>query len=338
MFNAQDGATLASINLEASLPYTSVLLDEERNRVIALAGASLYTFSDNEALEIESQINAPGLGGVTPQGISQDGRFLIAYTGYELETNENYYLVYDLDSKLARETAMKGDFLPISNNMAFNRATGALLVPFTIKPKVKANGTLLLIGGHVRQTDVLLLKPDSSLVKTTEMEIPAQSEGDARTNFIGGFNNVVISKTGAIGFIPSGNGRLFSFDTVTGEIVNDESLDAEKMDAIQLLEASGKLTFNNRSNKLILVDVHTEPVITDVKIKKKTTLIKGANFLSGVKVKINGVEVTNAERNAANPGREIIVNLGKKDFPTGQDVVITLVNRDGLTSKPFSAK
>jgi hypothetical protein len=77
-------------------------------------------------------------------------------------------------------------------------------------------------------------------------------------------------------------------------------------------------------------------VINGIAAKRQRTIITGENFLNGAHVLLDGVDLGIANRSADNPGGEIIVGRGKKDFPHGQDFTFVIVNPDGRRSKPFT--
>ena len=121
---------------------------------------------------------------------------------------------------------------------------------------------------------------------------------------------------------------MFSFDTLTGEIVNNQLIDPTQLSYIHFLEHFNAVVCVT-SKGITIVDVSAGPVITDVEISKRHTIIKGANLLSGARVEVNGEDLGIADRNPDNPGHEIILDRGKKHFLPGQPVNLIVINRDG---------
>jgi hypothetical protein len=258
-------------------------------------------------------------------GISQDGKFLIAYSGYITNSNSglltNVYLSYNLNLKEIRTLHLTEASYVGGNLLTYHQSTNTLFAPLYVS----------------RQADVISMNIDGSLLNTATLKLPKRSADNLNLNTIRE-NNIAVSATGTLGFLALNNGRLFRFDTLNGEIIGDESIGENSFHFIHLLEAPGLLVYRIGLNKLVLIDMNTGPVIADVKVKKKTTIIKGANFLTGVRVKVNGTEIEDIERSLETPGSEIILKRGRKTFHEGQDIVITVENRDGLTSTPFTVK
>jgi hypothetical protein len=174
------------------------------------------------------------------------------------------------------------------------------------------------------------------LQHTVDAVLPRRSPGsDQGKNVIGPFNNAAMSPSGAIGFVSTHSLRLLSFDTLTGEIVNDVPLISENRTFISYSNQAGLLLYSS-GNKLVLEDVSIGPIISDAQVKGQQTIVKGANFLAGARVEINGLDLGVVNRNPENPGREIILDKGKRDFPAGQPFNVVVVNRDGLRSKAFT--
>jgi hypothetical protein len=184
--------------------------------------------------------------------------------------------------------------------------------------------------------DILKLSATGDIMHAAQAELaPNISEPDAGGP-ISPYNNVALSQSGAMGFISSlANKRVFSFDTTTGEIVNEIAVP----DALTYIYRPGNLevlVYASNTNKLVVLDITASPVITDVQTKRNQTIIKGVNFLFGARVQINGEDLGVIDHNPNDPGREIIINRGKKFFPAGQDIHVMVINRDGLTSNAFT--
>jgi hypothetical protein len=130
---------------------------------------------------------------------------------------------------------------------------------------------------------------------------------------------------------------LFTFDTATGEIVSDERVNqVGRLASIRLVEDLNRIVASDLSSShLLILDASTAPIIASVKVKRRSTIVIGSNFLSGAHLLIDGIDQGVANRSIDNPGTEIILERGKKDFPSGQDFDFVLINRDGVRSRPF---
>ncbi len=328
VLRAEDGVETGTIFNSEGAFALSIIFDSTQKRAIAILDGTVYLLTpENEELKVATTIKPtnPIQGLARIMGISKDGKYLVAYSGYSTDTNSglltNVYLSYNLNSKEIRILHLTEESYPGGNLLTFHQPTDTLFAPLYIS----------------RQADVISMNIDGSLLNTAALKLPKRSADNPNLNTIRE-NNIAISATGTFGFLALNNGRLFRFDTLTGEIVGDEPIEENRFHFIHLLEPPGLLVYRIGLNKLVFVDISTGPVITSVKIKKKTTILSGMNFLSGLKVKVNGVEVENVERSLDQPGRQIIINQGRKNFPEGLDIVLTVENRDGLISKPFTIK
>jgi hypothetical protein len=343
LIDVPTGDTIGTADVTGDGIFPAVFFDDLRRRTTVLSGTVAYVFvSASDSLIVEfrfaPQIEFHDLN-LEGQGLSQDGRFLVAYGGYNFDESDklyNIYVSYNLEERSATQFAADGaSLIPIANVPVFHRPTGTLLVPLQIRFISEGNTIELKIVGS-RHMDILKLAASGSISRPAQVEIPKRSEGSAEPNVIGPLNTVAISATGAIGFASSSNGRLFTFDTLSGEIVGDDLLESGKIFEIQLLESQGLLVYSNAENKLVFVDTSTGPAVTDVRVKNNRTIIKGANFLASARFEINGLDLGVVNRNPDNPGREIILDKGKRDFPAGQPFSVVVINRDGLRSKPFT--
>lgn len=339
LVRAEDGSMVDTFALSFTDTSGSLFFNEVRNQLIALSGGIAYVFTPaSNRLEVESSIAADFDGG---EGVdmSQNGGFLIAHAGYSpltAKSGVNNYVVYDLELKKARTFLVNAKLFPFSNDLVFHRPTSTLFVPMKARLTQKRNGTISLVLGGFRETDILNLTAEGALTLTAQVELPEFSPESSVMNGLFPFNNVVVSKTGALAFVASGNGRLFTIDTITGEIVNDELIDDKRLLSIHLVEPLNLLAFGTGTNKINLVGISTGPVVSSVSIKESRTIVSGKNFLTGTHIQINGVDLGLANRRADDPGHKIIINLGKKDFPRAQDFSVVVVNRDGLRSEPFT--
>lgn len=338
LIRVEDGVVLATATLKEAGDFVWAVFDDVHNRFIALAGTSAHVFTnDQDGLRIEKAIGpVAGLSSLTDPAISQNGRFLIAYAAYDPGNRSNAFVSYDLELNTPRVLNINDDFFPVSGGLLpFHRPTGTLLVPLSGR-WAEEDGKVTLSFTHSRKSYVIALASDGSLQHTVDAVLPRRSPGsDQGRNVIGPFNNAAMSPSGAIGFVSTHSLRLLSFDTLTGEIVNDVPLTSENRTFISYSNQAGLLLYSS-GNKLVLEDVSVGPIISDVKVTSQQTIIKGANFLAGARVEINGADLGVVNRNPDNPGREIILDKGKRDFPAGQPFTIVVINRDGLRSKPFT--
>jgi hypothetical protein len=336
LLQADNGATIDTVTLpDGGLYDGTILFDDVHNRALALNDQSLYVFAPgSDRLEVESSIGPAPVSPNTGLAMSRDRRFVLSYAGYG--SSGNVFYSYDLESKTMRTFAISAKFFPMSNLMTFHPATSALFAPLAGSIYDNPNGSFTVDLTGSRFASILDFMADGSLLHVGDLELPKDNPDGLGPNVITPYNNIVVSATGAIGIVSSHNGHLFTFDTSTGEIVNDELIGIRGLRYIQLLEPLGLLVFDNGNDSLEIVDVNTGPVISDLRLKSDRTIIKGANFLRGARVQINGVDSGIANRNPDNPGHEIILSLGKRDFPRGHEFAVVVTNRDGLGSKPFT--
>lgn len=244
---------------------------------------------------------------------------------------------FDLVLKSARLFSINTRFTSDANPWTFHRPTDTLLVPLSLKFKRTDNDKIREVRDKSRRSIILTFSADGTLSKAAVALIPKRSPDSSKLNIIGSSSSIGVSATGALGLLSSGNGRVFAFDNLSGEIVNDLSVNPSGgLSSIQLLDPPGVIVFSSGGNKLVFVDVSTGPIIDAVEVLSTSTLIKGANFLSGARVQIDGVDIGVAGRNPDHPGREVTIQRGKKDFPRGQEFTVVVTNRDGVFSKPFT--
>ena len=342
LIRADDGVQLASAELSFESLFTSVFFDEANGRVLALADKTAFVFAPGfDRLELASTVN-PAIASpdVVGQGISRDGRFLLGYSGYAPnEVNPggvNSYVAYDLDQKTAQQLDLPELLFPVSNGITFHQGKGLLLAPLTIELTFTAGDKLSAKNVPPREADIIALGADGSLTRVAQVKLPKRSPDSAGSNALSSYCNIEVSATGALAFIPSGNGRLFTFDTSSGEIVRDVLINPNGLVSIKLLEPLNRLVASELTNRFLLLDMETAPVISGITVKRQRTIITGENFLNGAHVVLDGVDLGIANRSADNPGGEIVVGRGKKDLPRGQDFTFVIANPDGLRSKPFT--
>jgi len=339
LIRVDDGTRLASVELRFdSLFSASVFFDDVNNRVVALAEATAYIFAPGfDRLDPDFTFTPKPGHSVSGQGMSRDGRFLLGYGGYipdEAGSGVSFYFAYDLERRTAYELDLKEQLFPFVNGMTFHRETGVLFAPLVLKLTLGAGESLN--DGIAREADVIHLEPDGSLTLAARMTLPKRSADGSRLKLTTD-SNVEVSATGALAFIQSDNNRLFTFDTANGEIISEQLVDrAGRLLSIRLLERLNRILASDLSTRnLLIVDAITAPAIASVKLKRHRTVIAGRNFLSGAHLLINGVDQGLAKRSAENPGGEIVVDQGKRDFPAGEEFSLEVVNRDGARSAPF---
>ncbi len=325
LVNAENGSLLDQ-KLLAGIGQTILFNKLTKNAVIT-AGSAIYLInSDNDRLSLTAQIAPPASLAVPISGyglaISKNGRFLITYAGHTSEPAGNIFISYDMEMKTSRLLSIANPASAALNTNIYSPLMDTLFTPLY----------------QSRTANIIALTASGELQHLADVTLPKRSPKDSSPNFIAE-NNVALSPSMAIGFLALNSGLVFSFDTLTGEILdmNVGLLQPDREHYIQIIEQqNATLVARDGANKIVLIDVGVAPQIEAIQLKKKRAIIQGKNFLSGLRVQINGVVVANAERNPANPGHEITINLRRKDLPKGQDIVFTVVNRDGLTSKPFT--
>ena len=246
-------------------------------------------------------------------------------------------VAFDLDLKTARSFTIDSRFTSEANPWTFHRPTDTLLVPLSLTFKRPDEHRIREVRGTSRRSMILVFSADGTLIKTPVAKLPKRSAHSSEPNVVGSFSSIGVSATGALGFLSTENGRVFAFDATSGEIVNDLELKPSGgLSSIHLLDPPGVIVFGRGRDKLMFADVSTGPIIDAIEVLSTRTIIKGSNFLSGARVQIDGVELNVARRNPDDPGREIIIKRGKRDFPRGQDFTVVVINRDGVSSKPIT--
>jgi hypothetical protein len=327
MLRADDGETLGVSDLGDGGNFSSIWLDSVRQRLIAVAGSRVYLLGlVTDHLAIEGSVRSPA-GFSDAIGISEDGRFLLAYGGNS-GTNV-LFMSFNLDLETTSTLAITEGFAPYAQNFAFHRASGTLLAPLSLGVANDAtkNGS--------RAVNIVTLKGDGTLLHQPDAVIPKRSDG--KLNLIQD-NNAANSASGALGFVSADTDRVFAFDTLTGDIVNELRLSPNLQNPqnfIQVLDPPG-LVVSSNGNAIVLTPLSVKPEITGMLATKKQTIIHGANFLSGARVSIDGADLGSVQRNPENPGHEIILTIGKSRFSVGQEFSVVVNNRDGLSSLPFT--
>lgn len=327
VLRADDGEMLGRSDLSDGGNFSSVWLDSVRQRLIAVTGSSVYLLGlGTDNLAIEGRVRSPA-GFSDAIGISEDGRFLLASGSNN--GADNLFLSFNLDLETTSTLVITEGFAPYAQNFAFHRASGTLLAPLSLAVANDAT------KDGSRTVNIVTLKGDGTLLHQADAVIPKRSDG--KLNLIED-NNAAISASGALGFVSADTDRVFAFDTLTGDIVNELRLSPNLQNLqnfIQVLDPPG-LVVSSNGNAIVLTPLSVKPVITGMLVTKKQTIIQGANFLSGARVSIDGVDVVSAQRNPENPGHEIILPVGKSHFSKGQEFSVVVNNRDGLSSLPFA--
>ncbi|MBI3650077.1 MAG: hypothetical protein HY231_03425 [Acidobacteria bacterium] len=345
MLRAEDGEALATVPLPDRDISAWLVFDKIANRPIVLTTEKLHLIAPaSDRLEIEWSGDQFAEAPLHLTSISEDGRFLVSYSGYTFSYDQtlptdraNSFTTFDLQTKTFRLLSLKARVLPAANVVLFHAPTNTMFVPYSATIKIKIKGKLITAKGCSCGTnfaDFLHLGADGSLAPATRLQLP---DDGANPTLISASNSMALSPSGALGFVSTVNKKIFSFDTMTGEIVNEETV-PDNLTYLYYLTSHQSLLYANGTNKFVMLDAQVAPVINAVRVKKDSTLISGFNFLSGLKVTLNGEEVPTANRSAQNPGREIILPLGRKDLPPTQELRIEVTNRDGLISKPFVIK
>src|SRR6185369_1621683 len=260
--------------------------------VVALAETTAYVFDSGlDALDLDSTMT-PGLKfpSVFGQAMSQDGRFLLGYGGYSPDENGsglNFYVAYDLERKTAHELDLNEQLFPFVNGMTFHPETGLLFAPLIVNLTLGASEALN--KALPRDTDIIRLGLDGSLTLAAQTRLPKRSADGSRPN-LSVLSNVEVSATGVLAFIQSDNNRLFTFDTATGEIVSDERVNqVGRLASIRLVEDLNRIVASDLSSShLLILDASTAPIIASVKVKRRSTIVIGSNFLSGAHLLIDG--------------------------------------------------
>ena len=255
---------------------------------------------------------------------------------------KNFYYAFDLVQKTSRQLVLEQSLFPVWNATTFHQPTRALYVPLSSRMVIKGECQRLnfFLGGN-NQIDVITLNPDGPLSRSLSFEIPEAAPGSPGRRTIGPEPfRIAISATGALGLISFGSlsapaGRVLAFDTLTGDIT-DEIIVDRSFATMHLFEHLGVFVSADATENLPVIKVETGPVIDGVVVKKNRTVIRGSNFLSGARIRIDSEEIGAADRSPGDPGREISIRRGKRDFPRGQQFTLVVINRDGAESEPFT--
>jgi hypothetical protein len=332
---AEDGAVLGTVQLDDVDIEAGLTFNPVSKRLIVKSGLAnlFHVFKPEPDFAVDWSMRAPLEFTPMRRGfVSADGRFLIGYGGYQFAGNEplgpaNNFLTVDLESREFHILRSEGKLAPSGVSLTFAPSLATLIVPYSSTIRVHKNGGSACVCG-TQVVDWLSLGSDGALTRQFTTKLPGDQE------IIGPLNNAALSKTSAIAFLATDTKRLVAVDTLSGEVVSDQ----EVGDVFFIYRIGNTDTFltTNGTNVLKLLDLNAGPLIRGVTIKKRRLIIEGENFLAGARVQINGQDTGTATRTADNPGHEIILDRGKKDFPEGQDLTVEVINRDGLRSKPFT--
>jgi hypothetical protein len=326
---AEDGAVLGTIQLDDVDIDAGLMFDPVFKRLVVQTSSSLHVLKPEPDFTIDWSVpTSIKSGSDGPLFISADGRFLIGYGGYTINrskaNNANVFTTLDLATSETRVLTLKGRLLPSGVALTFAPNIAAVIVPYSWKAKVKGERISICSCGS-QVADWLSLGQDGALTR----EVTTQLTGDQQV--IGPLNNAAFSRTSAIAFLGTQTNRLVGIDTLTGEVVSDR--DVGSVYFIYRIGATDTFLTTNGTNVLNLLDLNTGPSIQSVTLKKHKLIIEGENFLFGVRVQINGVDViVEVARNPERPGREITAKIGKNEFFPGQELSVVVINRDGLSS------
>ncbi|MGH9759661.1 MAG: hypothetical protein ACREAC_02335, partial [Blastocatellia bacterium] len=204
----------------------------------------------------------------------------------------------------------------------------AVLAPYST-PSVNVGGVqqpASPAGGGTNTMSIVPVSPNGRLRSPLTVSLPA-------ADLIVASNNAIASKSGAMLFLATGAGTMFSLDAETGTIVNTTQLDPERLRWIELNPATNQIFFSNAA-ALGAIPAPDHPLSSSVNVGDSTTVIQGASFLNGAAVSVNGKPV--AASAGESPGAQIVIKKGKSFFAGGGQFSIIVTNRDGLPSDPFT--
>ncbi|HSO76057.1 MAG TPA: hypothetical protein VLU47_14575 [Blastocatellia bacterium] len=292
LLRAQDGVELSATDLlDAGITGKKsfdgwVFFDNERNRAIVMAGRLMHVFAPgSDSLEIEPGIDAKKLhvSDLIGKAISKDGRFVVGLSGYEVGDSTTgggqlMLVSFDLDQKTASAFTINTRFTSDANPWTVHRPTDTLLVPLSLTFKRNDEDQVREVRGKSRHSIILTFNANGTLGKAAVARMPKRSPDSSERNIVGAFSSIGISATGALGLLASENGRVFAFDTQSGEIVNDLAVKPSGgLSSIQLLDPPGVIVFSRGRNRLVFVDASTGPVIDSIEVLSDRTIIKRAN-------------------------------------------------------------
>ncbi|HEY6328829.1 MAG TPA: hypothetical protein VI756_05795 [Blastocatellia bacterium] len=341
LLNVADGTTAASLQLPNSDSLAVGLADDTQNkRLVVLVNPFLYTIteqSNNVAIAGTFKVSVPSVSTSlvsTLLGIA-GGQFAITYgwTGLPLPLSGNsIFFSTDLDSgkTISGVVGDKGGF-PFANNIVFDPVGGNVLVPYSIMIVPVSSVEFFEFFGSSRLS-IAPVASSGRLMKAVQTELPLDSNG---TDLIAGSTNAIASSTGAMVFVATLDGTMFTLDAKTGAVINSIALDPSNLDWISLDSATNQLVFNN-GTVLGVIPAPDQPSISAVTVADHRLTIEGFNFLSGGTVTLNGQIV--AARPGSRPGREIVIDGEKAVFARGQPLSVVVTNPDKLASVPFTTQ
>jgi hypothetical protein len=331
---AADGVVLGTVQLddfdiEAGLTFNAGL-----RRLIVKTGFFFHVFKPEDDFAIDWRLQSPGeVSGVRQLFVSADHRFVIGYGGYvfgfAVINKANVFMTLDMEGRELRILSLKAKILPSGIALTFAPNTNALIVPYSTTVKVKG-GTIKGCACGTQVADWLSLGQDGTLTRQFTTEL-TRKQGT-----IGPLNNAAFARTSAIAFLATASKRLVAIDTFTGEVISDQ--DVGDVFFIYRIGDTDTFVTTKGTNVLNLLDLNTGPSIDRVTVKKGKLLIKGANFLFGAHVLLNGEDLGVVERDPQDPAHQIIVRQKKKNLPQDQEITVVVVNRDGLSSNPLTFK
>jgi hypothetical protein len=337
LINSVDGSVGDTFQIPTtpidSGPVHGLVFDVQSDRLIAMVGASIYVFQDlpkQVSLITKISPTADAGGAASPIGVV-GGRFLASFAGLEFKPSGDYFFCTDLDHGTTTSLFIAGDIAPFGNLMSIDQSSNSILVPYSLIITIHGDDIDIVIG--TRKFDTLSISGNGIIARSSRTVLPP-SHASATNAFKNG-DNATPSKSGAMCFLAVWSGSMFTIDTETGAVVNQTNLAPSPLKYLTLDTATDQMVFNAGST-LEIMDVPDRPIISGVAVKGKQTTISGANFLSGATVTISGINTALVNSSQPVPGREIIVGLGKADFPKGRQFNLVVTNRDGLSSGSFS--
>ena len=334
---------MSTCNLGTSLFEAQIFFEEARKRVVAFAGSQLWSINPANSLQIDFTIDASSEHqSAVGLGLSADGRFAFGYQGFMPAGDgvnpglTNAYLIHDLETRTSQSFPVPGTYFPFVNGHYFDRDSGTLITPAAGRVRKKTQKALKISLGRTRQVDIRRLTTEGSIIDRAVFVLP-RSADDSTNAFLPFFPGIVaVSESRQVAFVPSTSASLFTFDLVTGELLNEEPVMSRRPVSIALAEQANLVVVSDADDGSVrLIDVSTGPVVSSVRVTSKETRVRGINFMSDCRVEIDGEPVDSVRRDERTPGRSLILNLGKSDFPLGKTVSIVVTNRDGLKSSAF---
>jgi hypothetical protein len=304
------------------------IFDVQSDRLAASVGTSIYIFQDvPDHVSLTAKFSPPAISGTSASPIGVvGGRFLVSCGGGP------EFFSTDLGTGATTTLLISGNISPYSNTMGVDQPGRSILVPYSFKQRIRGNDIQLNLSG-TPVFDILSVADDGALTRSSRTVLPPS--GASEPNVFRLADNAAPSVSGAMCFLPTISGNMFTVDVETGQIVNQVNLAPGALLFFLTLDAATDQIVFGAGYSLEIVDAPDHPVISGVDVKDAETIIKGASFLSGATVTINGESAPIVPGAASTPGQKITVGRGKADFGKGQQFTVVVTNRDGLSSNSF---